>query len=347
MASLEDTAVNLDALKASVAMCTFNGAEFVATQLESILAQSRPPDEIILCDDGSTDATVEIAEKIAHHHPDRIRIFRNERRLGYLRNFEAAINRTRGDVVFLSDQDDFWFPNKAAVMLRPFAEDSEVVLVYSDAELTDRELRPTGRTVFDRRKGIQRCKGLTLRQLSRAVPFNGPMVAFHSRLKPYVIPICPLSTQWGHDHWIGFIAYAIGNIEVIDHPLVYYRRHGKNAGGDSELDGGLFHQWKSVKRVYSGEKGGIEYRDRRRGWEDMVGRLLQIRNTGSPLKYPARLDKLLKESELCLQFAQAREALKKNNRSARIGGALRLLFEGSYHRHARGAKSLIQDLVIP
>ncbi len=339
--------MNLDGLKASVAICTFNGEEFVSTQLESILAQSRPPDEIILCDDGSTDATVNIAEEIAHQHPGKIRIFRNQRNLGYCRNFEAAISRTSGDVVFPCDQDDFWFPDKVATMLRPFVEDPEVVLVYCDAALTDRSLQPTGQTVFDRRKGVELRKTLTLRQLSRGVPFNGPMMAFHSRLKSFVIPICPLSMQWGHDHWIGYIAYAIGHTTVIDHPLVYYRRHQKNTGGDSELDGGLLHQWNSVKRIYSGEKGRLEYRDRRRGWEEMVGRLREIRNRGSLLKSPAKLDELLKESELCLQFAEARETLKKANRSERIAGALRLLFEGSYHRHARGAKSLIQDLLIP
>jgi glycosyltransferase involved in cell wall biosynthesis len=335
--------VNEDDFKVSVAMCTFNGAAFVEAQLESILAQSRSPDEIIVCDDRSTDGTVDLAAKIAQKYPAKIRIIRNERRLGYRRNFESAVSLATGDVIFLSDQDDFWFPDKVASMLRVFAEDPEVVVAYSDAVLTDGELRPTG-TMFNRRKDIDLRKTPALRQLSRGVAFNGPMMAFHSRLRPFVIPFSPLSLQWGHDHWIGFIAYAVGKIGVINRPLVYYRRHGTNSGGDAELDGGLLYQWRVVKKKYTGSE---EYGERRRGWEDMVTRLHEIRNSGLPLSNPAKLDELLQVSELCLQFAKARQMHKTRGRFARTPSALRLLFAGDYHRYARGFKTFVQDLVIP
>ena len=199
-----------DAFKVSVAMCTFNGAAFVEAQLESILTQSKPPDEIVLCDDGSTDRTIDIATKIAQKYPDKIRIIQNERKLGYCRNFESAVSLVTGDVIF-RDQDDVWSPDKVASMLRVFAEDPEGVLVYSDAVITDPELRPTG-TVFNRRKDAELRKTPTLRQMSRGLAFNGLMMAFHSRLRPFVIPFTPLSLQWGHDHWIAFIAYAVGEI---------------------------------------------------------------------------------------------------------------------------------------
>ena len=155
--------MNEDDFKVSVAMCTFNGAAFVEAQLESILAQSRSPDEIILCDDGSTDGTIDVAKKISGKYPDKIRIFQNERRLGCCRNFERAISLVTGDLIFLSDYDDFWFPDKVATMIRVFAEDSEVVMAYSDAVLTDVELRPTG-TVFNRRKDIDLRKIPSLQQ---------------------------------------------------------------------------------------------------------------------------------------------------------------------------------------
>ena len=257
--------MNEDDFKVSVAMCTFNGAAFVEAQLESILAQSRSPDEIILCDDGSTDGTIDVAKKISSKYPDKIRIIRNERRLGCCRNFESAVSLVTGDIIFLSDQDDFWFPDKVASMLRVFAEDPDVVMAYSDAVLTDGDLRPTG-TVFNRRKDTDLRKTPSLQQLSRGVAFNGPMMAFHSRLKPFVIPFSPLSLQWTHDHWIGFIAYAVGKIGVIERPLVYYRRHGKNEGGDAEFDGGLLYQWRVVKNKYTGseEYGHTPARDQKR-----------------------------------------------------------------------------------
>lgn len=334
--------MNEDDFKVSVAMCTFNGAAFVEAQLESILAQSRSPDEIILCDDGSTDGTIDVAKKISSKYPDKIRIIRNERRLGCCRNFESAVSLVTGDIIFLSDQDDFWFPDKVASMLRVFAEDPDVVMAYSDAVLTDGDLRPTG-TVFNRRKDTDLRKTPSLQQLSRGVAFNGPMMAFHSRLKPFVIPFSPLSLQWTHDHWIGFIAYAVGKIGVIERPLVYYRRHGKNEGGDAEFDGGLLYQWRVVKNKYTGSE---EYGERRRGWEDMVTRLHEIRNGGLPLSNPAKLNELLQVSELCLQFAKARQMHKTKTRFARAPSALRLLFAGDYHRYARGVKSFVQDLVL-
>src|ERR1039457_2451483 len=112
--------VNEDDFKVSVAMCRLNGAAFVEAQLESILAQSRSPDEIILCDDGSTDGTIDVAKKISGKYPDKIRIFQNERRLGCCRNFERAISLVTGDLIFLSDYDDFWFPDKVATMIIVF-----------------------------------------------------------------------------------------------------------------------------------------------------------------------------------------------------------------------------------
>jgi hypothetical protein len=218
------------------------------------------------------------------------------------------------------------------------------VLTYSDALLTDAELRPTGATMFDRRKDFQLRKVPNARELGRGVGFNGPALAFHSRLKPFVIPFSPLSHQWGHDHWIGFIAYAIGNAAVINRPLLYYRRHGNNTGGDVELDGGLRRQWQVVKKKFTGIR---QYRGKRRMWEDMVARLHEIKNNQLPGVRPDKLDELLQEAEACLQFARKREALKARQRWARLPLALRLFIAEDYRRHARGIKSLVQDLLIP
>lgn len=325
-------------------MCTFNGAAFLEAQLESILAQSRCPDEIILSDDGSTDATLEIAASIAGKYPGKIRIFRNEHKpRGSCGNFEYAISLTTGDIIFLSDFDDVWFPEKVSTMLRPFAENPEVVLVYSDAVLTDRELHPIG-TMFDRRKAADLRKPPTAAALRRGVAFNGPMIAFHSRLKPFVMPISPLSRQWAHDHWIGFLAYAAGEIAVIDRPLVYYRRHGQNEGGDAELDGGLQYQWRVARNKHSSPKA---YGEKRRGWDDMVTRLREIKAGGLAHAYPVKVDELLRVSEQSLDFAAARQSQKARPRLARAPSALRLLLAGDYHRYARGFKSFVQDVAIP
>src|SRR5213080_381833 len=96
----------------SVALCTYNGAAYLGEQLDSIVAQSRPPDELVVCDDGSTDETVEVLETFLAEAPFPVRLQRNEANLGFVKNFEQAISLCTGDFVALSDQDDVWMPGK-------------------------------------------------------------------------------------------------------------------------------------------------------------------------------------------------------------------------------------------
>ena len=95
-------------MKISIAMCTYNGAEFLPAQLQSILTQSRPPDEIIICDDRSTDDTQALLKKFATESPIPIAVHINDHNLGSVKNFERTISLCTGDVIALSDQDDVW-----------------------------------------------------------------------------------------------------------------------------------------------------------------------------------------------------------------------------------------------
>src|SRR4030095_5004546 len=96
----------------SIAMCTYNGARYIAEQLESIAAQTYPPGEIIVCDDASTDNTLEIVKDFASRASMPVRVFVNEENSGSTRNFSKAIGLCGGDLIALSDQDDFWLANK-------------------------------------------------------------------------------------------------------------------------------------------------------------------------------------------------------------------------------------------
>jgi len=99
-------------MKLSVALCTFNGEIFLKEQLDSILNQSINIDEIIVCDDQSTDNTKQILESYKKDNPDLFKIYYNEKNLRSNKNFEKAIKLTSGDYIFLSDQDDIWKENK-------------------------------------------------------------------------------------------------------------------------------------------------------------------------------------------------------------------------------------------
>lgn len=97
----------------SVVVCTYNGQNFIAEQLNSILAQTYPISEIIVQDDGSTDNTCAIVRQIAQQHP-HIKLFQNPENLGFNKNFQTACMRATAQLVAISDQDDVWYPPKIA-----------------------------------------------------------------------------------------------------------------------------------------------------------------------------------------------------------------------------------------
>ena len=128
-------------MKVSVVLCTYQGEHFLQEQLQSILAQTRRPDEIIVSDDASTDSTTDIAEKLLHGSGIAYEIHVNEQNLGFRQNFAQAMQRASGDILFLSDQDDVWHPEKIARMLVPF-EQSETLMAFHNAVLVDSALQP-------------------------------------------------------------------------------------------------------------------------------------------------------------------------------------------------------------
>src|SRR3977135_1401293 len=102
----------MPALSASAALCTFNGARFLEPQVTSLFAQERTLDQIVAVDDASTDASFSLLESLAARSPVPMQVYRHPSQLGHVRNFERAISLTRGDVIFLCDQDDAWYPEK-------------------------------------------------------------------------------------------------------------------------------------------------------------------------------------------------------------------------------------------
>lgn len=353
--------------RVSVALCTYNGAPFIAAQLESILRQTRPPDEVIVCDDGSADETLSIVGKIAARHPSRVRVVQNPRRLGVIKNFESAIAQATGEIIFLSDQDDVWLKDRIARMLIPFAASSETTLVYCDARLVDQDLRPLGPSVFEARDEMRLATRHAARDVIRGVDLGvlGSMMAMRATLRPFVLPI---EEVWGaHDHWIIFIAHALAGVRAVDETLMYYRRHERNVRErySRTLDGEWRREWKLGVRSRDIE----EYTVEARRWEIMTSHLQAIaacsggvltagrtssgvsvaENRQSSLPESARetLPAFIRESERRLEFARARERVKRDRRSRRLLPMLRLLVRGDYHFYVHGLRSFGKDLLMP
>ncbi len=136
--------------KISVALCTYNGERFLQKQLDSIANQTRLPDEMVVCDDRSTDRTVAMVREFQASASWPVRVFENEHNLGSAANFERAIGLCSGDLIALSDQDDIWYPNRLARSEQELTAHAEAGLVFSDADVIDDQGRKQEKTLWQR-----------------------------------------------------------------------------------------------------------------------------------------------------------------------------------------------------
>jgi hypothetical protein len=222
--------------KISVAMTTYNGASYLREQLDSIFAQDRLPDEIIVCDDRSSDATADILREYAARAPFPMQIVSNEERLGSTRNFEKAIRLCSGDIIALSDQDDVWRSHKLAVLAQAFAADAELGVVLTNANLIDGDGTTLPGDLWSRcrlTRGRQRRLSSSQRyDLMLGLPVaTGATMAFRARFRSLVLPIPTESATFIHDRWIALAIAAVARIAFIPDKLIAYRLHGQQQLG--------------------------------------------------------------------------------------------------------------------
>ena len=204
-------------MKVSIAMATFNGGQYLQEQLDSFVNQTRLPEELIITDDCSTDKTIAIIKKFSEIAPFPVFFYQNDKTLGYAGNFNRALSLTSGDIVFLSDQDDVWFPEKIE-RITELAQSSSALVIMNDAALTDANLNDTRLTKI----GQIRSGGL-----NDSAFVMGCCAAVKRDLLTLCLPI--LEGYRAHDVWIVRIAEGMGRKYVFNDVLQYYRRHGKNS----------------------------------------------------------------------------------------------------------------------
>lgn len=129
--------------KISVAMTTYNGSKYIIKQLDSLKNQSRKIDELVICDDCSTDNTVELVnDYIKSNNLEGWNIYSNENNLGFINNFKQAIKKTTGDIIFLCDQDDEWCVNKISTMTDIIEKNNQVKLLSCSLTFIDENRKP-------------------------------------------------------------------------------------------------------------------------------------------------------------------------------------------------------------
>lgn len=223
-------------LRTSVVLCTYNGSAYLGEQLDSLLAQSRLPDQIVIADDASSDGTPDAVERFALRCAERgIEMVVQLRpvNLGFVANFSDALGLATGDVVFLCDQDDVWHPEKLDAMVLRFEEEPGLSLLFTDARLVDAEGQSLGTTLFDALELAPADwdaldKGLAFPVLLRRAVVTGATTAFRRELAERALPVAP---GWIHDEWLATVASLFGRIATLKRPLIDYRQHGGNQIG--------------------------------------------------------------------------------------------------------------------
>ena len=215
-------------MKVSVALCTYNGEAYIEEQLTSILHQTHAVDEIVICDDGSTDNTLKIISSLELPNAT---IHTTESQLGASANFQKAVNLCHGDIIFLSDQDDVWHPDKVEHTIAYFTNHPDKQVLFSNGRLVD----DTGNSIEDKtlffcvgmnkkaRKMFDNDMGLDLfiagnRATGASMALRNTFPYLHSFIDychEYII----------HDYAISLLALTEGELGYIEDPLIDYRIH--------------------------------------------------------------------------------------------------------------------------
>lgn len=214
----------------SVALCTYNGSKYLNQQLRSIALQTRPVDEIVICDDGSTDNTLEIIEQYSKEVNYPVYIFQNSTNLGSTKNFERCLTLCNGDIIFLSDQDDAWYPDKVEKMMEVFEKQPKIDAVFSNAMVMNGNSNPIGRTIWDEIEFIPTLQSKWKEGKAYEILYNnfvvtGATMAVRKSALNAAMPFPLHIKDFIHDAWMA-MWYSLDNaIAFIEEPLMYYRIH--------------------------------------------------------------------------------------------------------------------------
>jgi len=322
----------------SVALCTHNGAFFIAEQIRSICFQTLPPHEIILSDDASSDGTVAAAvasfEKCLAELPElsvQLKIIENAVPLRVTGNFEQAAAACCGELIALSDQDDVWHPIRLERMFSEFDRRSDLLLLHTDASLVGAERQDLGITLFEalevrasERVGIH--AGRAFDVFLRRNLVTGATTMFRRVLLESAVPF---PVEWIHDEWLGIIAAAVGRVDMLEQPFIDYRQHANNQIG-ARRDAFM----QKAKKVLAPR--GTTHNERAFKAEILLNRLLKLAGRVSP-------DLVSKVREK-LKHHNFRAALPAR-RLARVIPVLRETATGRYLKFGRGVWGVVRDLL--
>jgi len=230
-------------MKISVALIVYNGAKYMRAQLDSILAQTHKVDEIVLCDDASSDNTIEVLEEYKNMHPNLFFIHYNTQNLGPTKNIEKAIQPCTGDIILLADQDDYWEPNKVATIVKWFEQNPTMNGVFTNGSL----MNSNGE--LDNKYGLWDSMGFPYKCIKSNNDLidklnlyintvenglTGATLAIRKNLSFLNQPF-PTIKHLVHDRWLAINLAETNSLGVLEDKLIRYRIHSEQAiGGMTE-----------------------------------------------------------------------------------------------------------------
>jgi len=317
-------------------MATCEGARFVDAQLESIATQTRPPDELVVCDDASGDGTLAHLEAFAARAPFPVRVERNPRRLGATANFERSISLCGGEIVLLADQDDVWQPGKIERLAGVLEARPDLGLVFSNGTVVDENLAPLGydlwSALFFGARDRQRVRGGDAPAVfARRVVAAGTTLAFRAGFGPLLHPFPDLPST--HDAWIAFVIAAVADCEIVEEPLVRYRLHDANQIGLRRR--GWREQLDQARRQLARDAFAqdVAFYELARARLSAAGPEVRVREAALRV-----IDEKIAHSR--------RRAAMSGSLLGRLPAVAEELLRGRYHRYAYGLRSVAQDLFL-
>ena len=222
-------------MKISVAFIVYNGARHMRTQLDSILAQTHGVDEIIVCDDASSDKTKEILEEYKNKHPDLLFIYYNNKNLGPTKNIEKATRACTCDIILLTDQDDYWETNKVEAIIKWFEANPTMNGVFTSGSLMNsKEELYNKYGLWDAMsfpyKAIKNSDDLKLYINTVENSVTGATFAIRNNL-PFLKKPFPQIKYLVHDRWLAMNLAETNSLGILNEKLIRYRIHSSQAIG--------------------------------------------------------------------------------------------------------------------
>jgi glycosyltransferase involved in cell wall biosynthesis len=337
MSLATDSAVAPTAPRVSIAMATCQGERFLAEQLDSLAAQTLPPDQLVVCDDASTDRTSSIVESFSARAPFEVVLRRNPTRLGTTGNFERATSLCDGEVIFFSDQDDYWLPEKIERVLAVFDTNSEIGAVLHNGRVVDGSHQPLGYDLWqavgfvDSEQAMARA-GHAADVFLRHVVAAGTTLAFLARFKPLLLPFPELRSA--HDAWAAFMIASVAEFALLDAELIDYRLHGDNQFGLKLFD---------LRAQYAQAKVQVEERAFAYAGAFFREARSRLANADDGTGRPSR--ELLALIDAKIEHSDRRD-LMSGRLLGRLPDIMGEAIRGRYGRYSYGWKSVAQDIFL-